>query len=254
MASTEEELLAIDRRSPLKIAGLEKLSQLNGQKYEDFPKSLKVYFGRQPLQVISLTDKSDKQVRFDLFERLNRGSVSLTAQEVRACVFRGPFNDFLDKMALNSDFASLVKLQEGKTRDGTREEQVLKFFAYKNFRQHYDGKVEKFLNRYMVEAQDDFDMVREEACFVETVATLARFRKGRPFLRAKTPVTPLVQLEACLVAIAELSEQGVDIDVPDEDWLEDPELVRTSTAGSNTRAMLSGRIDRAKALLSGSAR
>ncbi|MFC4018927.1 DUF262 domain-containing protein [Micromonospora sp. GCM10011542] len=249
MGESTEDLKFANRREPLILEGLEKLNQLNGRTFAELPKSLQVYFGRQPLQVISLTDKSDLQVRFDLFERLNRGTVTLTAQEVRACVYRGPFNNFLEELAADETFLSLLKLQRARQHDGTKAEQVLKFFAYKNYRDEFDGKVSGFCNRYMQHAQSNFDYKRERQRFLDAVQTLSAICKGRPFVRPGISLTPLVQFEACLVAVAELQEEGAEIAVPTSDWLRDEELKASSTGATNTRAMLRRRIDRAKVLL-----
>lgn len=43
----------------------------------------------KPLKIVTLSDKSDAQVRFDLFERLNTGGIKLSDQEIRNCVYRG---------------------------------------------------------------------------------------------------------------------------------------------------------------------
>lgn len=248
-----EDLKFANRHEPLALQGMEKLNQLNGKRFQDLPKSLQVYFGRQPLQVISLTDKSDLQVRFDLFERLNRGTVTLTAQEVRACVYRGPFNAFLEELSQGPTFLSLLKLQRARQHDGTKAEQVLKFFAYKNYRDQFDGKVSGFCNRYMEQVQESFDYKRERQVFEAAVRKLSDLCGGRPFVRPGVSITPLVQFEACLVAVAELQEQGQDVLEPPSDWLLDSELKESSTGGTNTKAMLRRRIDRAKVLLGGRA-
>ena len=99
LGGNADELAVVNRTENLRLKGLEKLSSLNTIAYSELPRTMQVYFGRQPLQVVSLTDKSDLQVRFDVFERLNKGAVSLTAQEVRACVFRGEFNLFLEGLS-----------------------------------------------------------------------------------------------------------------------------------------------------------
>ena len=251
MTSSVEELKIINRKEPLLLTGLEKLSQLNGKGFNDLPRALQVYFGRQPLQVISLTDKSDKLVRFDVFERLNTGAVKLSPQEVRACVYRGDFNAFLEEMARNPEFGRLLKLQQIKQNDGTKPEQVLKFFAYKNDRESFDGKVDRFLNTYMEKAQKRFDYRNERQSFEFSVATLEQFCDGRSFLRSKTSVTPLVQFEACLVALAELHAEGIDPSRPPAGWQDDTELTDSSTGGTNTRSMLRRRLQRAKDLFSG---
>lgn len=64
LAERPEHLKVIDRKESLRLSGLDKLDQLNGVTYAEMPVSLQRYFGRQPLQVISLTDKSDRSVRF----------------------------------------------------------------------------------------------------------------------------------------------------------------------------------------------
>lgn len=88
-----------DRNKPMKLDKLQKLTQLNGLAHDDLPPEIRRYFGRQPLQVISLTDKANKEVRFDLFERLNSGAIALTPQEVRACIYRGDVNAFIERVA-----------------------------------------------------------------------------------------------------------------------------------------------------------
>lgn len=253
MAAAPEDLSFTNKTQPLKLGGLEKLSQLNGTLYDHLPRNLQVYFGRQPLQVISLTDKSDLQVRFDVFERLNKGAIPLSPQEVRACVYGGRFNDFVDELSRVGEFEDLLKLQEKNKHDGTASEQVLKFFAYKNFRESFDGKVERFLNRYMEKVEKEFDYASEQRTFNEAVRKLHEICDGGPFLRAGHSLTPLVQFEACLVAIAELQTSGIEVVNPAVDWLSDEELKTSSTRGSNTNSMLRRRLDRAKVLLSGRA-
>lgn len=250
LAENPDHLAKIGRAQPLKLDGLETLSQLNGIRFSDMPKSLQRYFGRQPLQVISLTDKSDLSVRFDLFERLNSGAISLTPQEVRAAVYRGRFNDFIEDLASNAHFNQLLKLQESNKNDGTAAEQVLKFFAYKNDQQNFDGAVTKFLNVYAAKANKDFNYDSERAVFEHTFEFLAGILDG-PFLRTSTKVTPLVEFEACGVGIARVIESGTDLVHPTGDWIEDSELVASSRGGTNTRSMLSRRITRATELFSG---
>ena len=238
----------IGRDSPLRLEGLSKLNQLNGTTFREMPVAIQRYFSRQPLQLVSLTDKSDKNVRFDLFERLNSGAISLTPQEVRAAVYQGGFMDFLDEMSQNVDFASLLKLQSVNQHDGTAGEQVLKFFAYKNGREDFSGAVSRFLNNYTESASGTFDYIHERNIFEQTFRTLSQFLEGAPFLRRNTSVTPLVQFEACGVAIGELIQQGVTPVRPDSDWLNDGELVDSSTGGTNSRSMLGRRIGRAREL------
>lgn len=253
LARNGEEAQSIGREHPLRLKGLEKLTALNGATHSDLPKNLQVYFGRQPLQVVSLTDKSDKQVRFDVFERLNRGGINLTAQEVRACVYSGKFNNFIEDLSDDPRLDTLLKLQQNRQKDGTQAEQVLKFFAYKNDKESFDGRVEYFLNDYMAKADKSFDYNTERSIFDRALETLYQVCDGKPFLRKRTSVTPLVQFEACLVAAGELAAEGIEIGEVIPEWLEDSELRASSGAGTNTKSMLTRRLKRAKELLRGDA-
>lgn len=251
ISQTPEHLDKIGRESALKLEGLTKLTQLNGVAFADMPVSLQRYFGRQPLQLVSLTDKSDKSVRFDLFERLNSGAISLTPQEVRSAVYRGRFIEFVEELSTYPSFNSLLKLQEANQHDGTAAEQVVKYFAYKNDRANFAGAVSRFLNDYTDAAAKSFDYANERRIFENTFDALSSFLAGGRFLRTNTNVTPLVQFEACSVALGELIESEKAYDEPPGDWINDEELVSASTGGTNTRAMLKRRIDRAKALFGG---
>jgi hypothetical protein len=251
LSDDQESVRRVGRDASLTLDGLEKLSQLNGVGYVDLPPSIQRYFARQPLQVISLTDKSDKAVRFDLFERLNTGAISLTPQEVRSAVYGGDFLTFVEGLAGDVNLQSLLKLQESNQHDGTAAEQVLKFFAYKNNQDNFRGAVTKFLNNYADVAQKSFDYSHERKVFEQVMEFLATAVRG-PFLRTNTTVTPLVQFEACAVGIARIIESGDSPVTPDSDWINDRELVASSTGGTNTRSMLERRVGRAKTLFEGS--
>ena len=79
----------------LTLEQLKKLTEFNGKKFTELPIDIQTKFKLSNIKVTTLSDKSDKQVRFDLFERLNRGGVTLTDQEIRICVYRGGFNNFI---------------------------------------------------------------------------------------------------------------------------------------------------------------
>ena len=158
----------LDLTEPLVPEGLQKLSELNGLRFDELPKSLQLHFNSRPIKVITLSDKSDMIVRFDLFERLNTGGVALTNQEIRACIYRGPFDSFLEKMARSAAFGSVVRLTETQERDGTREECVLRFFAFLHRYKAFEHSVVEFLNTYMGDAAKAFDYTAAESIFTKT--------------------------------------------------------------------------------------
>jgi hypothetical protein len=203
--------------------------------------------------VTALSDKSDNVVRFDLFERLNTGGIVLSPQEVRACIYRGKFAEFIRELSQNETFQSLLKLQVNSRNDGTSEELVLKFFAYLFDRANFKGNVKDFLNDYMKASNNDpnYDYHTKRQLFQDTVSYLRNATNGF-FLRRRKGghITPLNQFEAVMVGIGELILSGNSIQIPEPGWLEDQDLVEHSTGPTNTRKMLEGRIRRAKELFS----
>ncbi|MCP4653979.1 MAG: DUF262 domain-containing protein [bacterium] len=242
-------LETINRKTPLSLSGLEKLSGFNGKTFDKLPMPMQLKFWKRMLRITALSDKSNPNVRFDMFERLNTGGVILTAQEVRACIFQGPFNDLLRELAASDGFKKLVKLQKKKQADGTREELALKFFAYLENRDEFNGAVSKFLNGFMQREATSRDTATERRLFTKVVETLLDFCGG-PFLRAGYANTPQNQLEAIMVAAGELMREGTVLQ-PREGWQNDAELVRASSKGTNTPKMLNLRIRRARELLTG---
>ena len=249
VSEDEKSLEDVGKDDNLLLQGLEKLPDFNGKTFASLPVPLQLAFGRRGLRVTALSDKSDSEARFEMFERLNTGGVALTAQEVRACIFQGPFNEMLRDLAESKTFKSMVKLQKTRQDDGTREELVLKFFAYLNDRTRFDGAVTQFLNNYMERAAKDFDISAGRELFHEVVDRIGSLLDGKPFVRKGYANTPINQLEAVMVGAGELIREDAPFGTPKSDWLNDEELIASSTKGTNTTTNLRRRIKRAKELL-----
>jgi hypothetical protein len=115
-----------------------KLSGLEGQKFETLPSPITQQFLNRDISIITIEKNTDSTIQFEIFERLNRGSVSLTHQELRNCMFHSNFNSFLNKISrdnkdyreLLSPFSNFKTVEEGKP-DKSRmldTEMVLRFF------------------------------------------------------------------------------------------------------------------------------
>lgn len=242
--------LAVGKTSPLLLEKLEQLSLFNGLSYADLPEAIRLQFLKRSVRVTAISDKSDRQVRFDTFQRLNTGGIILSPQEIRACVYRGPLIDFLETMASDDRLKKLVKLQTGKKDDGTLEEFVLKIFAYKEYRENFDGGVSSFLNDYCSEVVNTFDVAKGTSLIDRTIKALSKLFDG-PILKQGYGVTPLNLAEGIFIGAAELVDSRKGAFKPSKNWLKDADLLRFTTKGTNTRAYLEGRISRAKELLQG---
>jgi len=230
--------------SKLKLTGLEKLNSLNGVIYEDLPKSMQFMFQTRPLRITVLNDRSDFSVRYDLFERLNTGGVTLHEQEIRNCVFIGKFNDFLKECSINPDFRACVKMTEKAERLGSYEELVLRFFAYYEDRGLFVHSVKGFLNDYMEKKTEKFRNKKKlEKVFNKTFAYLNKKLPDGVVRGVRKNLTPIVLYEAISVGTAVALDSNKKVSSNKlTALLDDKSLKKYTTGATNSKKMLSQRI------------
>lgn len=233
-------IINLDRK-PLKLKKLTKLVSFNNKTFEDFPKTVTLDFLLKPLKITTLSDKSDLEVRFDLFERLNTGGVKLTDQEIRSCVFRGQFNDFIKKMSENEAFHHAVKLTKSMENDGTREEFVLRFFAFLNNYENFEHSVVDFLNNYMKESIKNFDYQENEKIFIRTFSQLSTLPRGIVRNRSTTPVN-LFEGIAVGAALALQNQDNLNMNNI-TDWMNSEDLKKSTTGATNSKLKVKERIE-----------
>ena len=240
---TQTLLEKVARSHPLKIKELEKLSALNSTGYKNLPKSVQLMFSTRPMRVTVLNDKSDQNVRFDLFERLNTGGISLTNQEIRNCVFRGPFNDDLKKLAVEKSFLSCINLKAGDVKNGTAEEYVLRFFAFVENYKSFDHSVKDFLNFYMKERAQAGVPPTLARLFKRTFAALSEaLPKG--IVRGNRGATPVNLYEGITVGAALALKSGSKLSAAKlEKLLDDQKLRAFTTGATNNKKSVTGRIE-----------
>lgn len=229
--------------TPLRIKSLEKVPSLNGASFEDLPSNLKLSFLTRPIRITVLNDRSDHQVRFDLFERLNTGGIVLHEQEIRNCVFQGAFNDFIKDCSKDVRLESLIRRSDKNGR-GNVEELVLKFFSYFEDRENFRHSVKDFLNEYMARKTESFTNRRElRSIFDGTLEALHRALPNGVVRSARPNSTPLILFEAVAVGVADLLSRGVGID--DQKLravLDDQDLKSVTTGATNSLPKLRDRI------------
>jgi hypothetical protein len=236
-------LKKVKRAAPLRIEALEKLSALNEKGHESLPKSVQLMFATRPMRVTVLNDKSDLSVRFDLFERLNTGGISLTNQEIRNCVFRGPFNDDVKRLALDKNFLAVIRLKPSEAKNGTAEEFALRFFAFLDGYKDFDHSVKEFLNDYMKAAAASKVSSAHETIFKKTFSILkAALPTG--IVRGNRGVTPVNLYEGIAVGTALAIRTGKTVHKGKLPSLLDDEKLRPFTTGAtNSKKAVRGRIE-----------
>ena len=76
---------------------------------------LRTYFARVqnqslPINVLrcDFSKKSHMEYLFTIFHRLNAGGIKLNNQEIRNCIYNGPFNDLLSKLDHRADWRKII--------------------------------------------------------------------------------------------------------------------------------------------------
>ena len=108
-----------------------------------------------------VTADSNDDIKYDIFMRLNTGSVHLNEQELRNCLYRGKLNNFLLNESKNPQWLEMLGLKEPHTRMSDRE-LLLRFLALgtawnrvENVVTGYRGNMKSFLNNFMKQHQND---------------------------------------------------------------------------------------------------
>jgi hypothetical protein len=165
----------------------------------------------------------------------------LSAQEIRACLHQGSFNDFLKEMAKDSTFRSAVRLRADQEIDGTPEEFVLRFFAYLHKYEQFEHGVTEFLNDFMTDASKEFDYPTNRKLFKRVFKTLSEALPDG-IVRGKN-VTPVNLFEAIAVGVALALQQSRAIEVNGlQNWMTSRELARYTTTGTNSKTAVEKRI------------
>ena len=152
---------------------------------------------------------NDRSSIYSVFERLNTGGTPLTQQEIRACVYRGNFDELLSEFAVEPSWREIYGKQNVRKKD---EEIILRFFSLYYCLENYEQPMKQFLNRFMERNRDLKKKRKNEfrKLFTRTVKVASEglkrnaFRPGRAFNVAVA--------DAALVGLAHRLEKGKIMD------------------------------------------
>lgn len=156
------------------LSGLRVLSEYKGLRFHQLPIREQRFLKTRSLRVIVITHESHPNMKFEVFERLNTGGISLNAQELRNSLYRGYLNDLLKELVNNTAFRHCIGTKKPRRRM-VDQELVLRFFAMRDRLKNYRPPLNRFLNEYMQDNRDPgkrWLRTRKEA-FDITVARLA---------------------------------------------------------------------------------
>lgn len=187
------------------LVGLEVLDDLNGLKYKELPPFLIRRLEERTIRCLRIDSTIDNQVKYDIFERLNSGSVKLEPQELRNATCRGPFKDLIKVLIKNQSFINATSLSESRIEKMEDEELVLRYFAlsYEDGYKLYKGGFKKFLTTKMTEFNklDSQELKLMQDNFIKSFKILEDSNISLPFAKFRSENGNLINMSNFNVAV-----------------------------------------------------
>ncbi len=144
--------------------------------------------------------RSHMEYLFTIFHRLNAGGMKLNNQEIRNCIFSGSFNRLLNELNDTSSWLKINRIKKSVGHRFTKQELILRFFAFYDSYNNYDGKLARFLNYYMEDNRNPSDefLANKKEIFQQTVDVL----NVNIFQGKVPPKLGITVLEALLLGVA----------------------------------------------------
>ena len=136
-----------------RLSKLNVFTELNGHFFKDLQEETQNKIQYYKIRTITFRKESASDLKFEVFERLNTGAVSLNDQELRNCIYRGSYNDLLWELSQEKTFKELlgIKKPERRMRD---VELVLRFASFFHATYiNYKPPIKTFLNNDMEKYQ-----------------------------------------------------------------------------------------------------
>ena len=236
-----------------KLSGLQ--SNLNGQTYKSLDSGDRIRLDDSIIHAtIIRQDEPDDQESsiYLIFERLNTGGKPLTAQEIRACIYYGDFNELLNSLTELPEWRDVF----GKENERLKEQElILRFFALYYFRDSYQKPLKGFLNRFMA-VNRDFEIVNTEdlrTLFHRTISVFSETFKNKAF-RSGGPFNAAV-FDSMMIGLAERLKTDSDINIGEfrnayQSLIENPDYLFLTKGGTSDESIVQKRLEMATEVFS----
>lgn len=155
------------------LSGLKVLSEFSGLRFQHLPEREQRQIKTRVIRAIILGSDSDPSMMFDVFERLNTGSIALNAQEIRNSTHQGRMNEQIKLMTTDQSFRDCIGTKSPRQRM-VDNELILRFFALRDGYDTYRPPLSRFLNDYMSRANEfsESEIVNLSAMFHNTAESI----------------------------------------------------------------------------------
>ena len=207
----------------LKLTGLEFLRELDGKKFSHLPRQLQRRIEETNINAYLISPLTPKNVKFNIFKRLNTGGLVLTSQEMRNALYQGTATEFISEL---SRMKSFIKATDGsiKSERMLDREFCLRFVAFTELSlDKYVGKnIEEFLNKAMEHlnnlSDDELREIKErfDRTMNDCEALFGRYAFRKMFKDGKRRPINKALFDAWSYAISQLKSNEVEMLITDK--------------------------------------
>lgn len=198
------------------LTGLEFLKDLEGAKFGDLPRSLQRRIEETNLNAYLVNPSTPKNVKFNIFKRINTGGLILEPQEIRNALYQGKATEFLLKMSKMEEFKKATDHSIKVDRMLDREF-CLRYVSFTCLNlEEYNGVLDDFLNSGMdyLAKQTDEKLDEIQAEFAEVMNNCRKIFGKFAFRRMNTeerrgPVNKAI-FESWSIIIKSLNGENIE--------------------------------------------
>lgn len=165
----------------LELSKLRILSELNNKKFKNLDQKLQADLEDYQLIAYIIKYPTHDRVKFDIFDRVNRGGTILNNQEMRNAIYSGKSTKLLKKLSESESFikATNNSIKKDRMKDRYLILRFLAFYISKNLKLKdsygneifYKGDMNDFLGKIMetINKMPDDDIIKLEEIFINTM-------------------------------------------------------------------------------------
>lgn len=206
----------LNNEFPLK--GLTAYPELEGNRFYELDGRFQRHILNRTLRCIVILKDTHPQVKFDVFERLNSGSVKLNPQELRHGLYFGDAIQLAAKLVQSSNFLELLDIRIDKRMKA--EELIMRFLALSHDFDNYKKPLAGFINAF-VDTRRTMSPAEAEKFGVFFTSTLSKVRElfgdlaFKIFSRTKVVESKFnaALYDAEMVAVAQLQAERIKLNI-----------------------------------------
>ncbi len=243
------------------LKGLSAYPELEGLRFSELDPRFQRHILNRTIRCIVILKDTHPQIKFDVFERLNTGSVKLNAHELRHGINSGPFMTLVDELAKTPLFKELTLTKLDKRMKA--EELVLRYFTLVDNWRTYTKPLVAFLNQY---TESNRYLSKEELevkkrAFLHTIDTihdvLGKFAFKTYDKETKNAKFNAALFDAQMVALTEISLNTENINKLkqsdfvslNQEFIENERFNKYIASGTTDKNSLTGRIAEYKSFI-----